>query len=98
MAGDILNKSYGACGVTAIFIMYLLKKKRNLAFVISMFVLGPMGANEIFAILTIIPVLEYNGERGNRINKYFFYSFYPVHLIILYVVVLLTVIVNFSVL
>ena len=89
MAGDILNKSYGACGVTAIFIMYLLKKKRNLAFVISMLVLGQMGANEIFAILTIIPVL---------VNKYFFYSFYPVHLIILYVVALLTGIATFSVL
>lgn len=98
IAGDIVAISYGACGVAAIFILYLLKKNRNLAFVISMLVLGPMGANEIFAILTIIPVLEYNGERGNRINKYFFYSFYPAHLIILYIVALLAGIATFSVL
>ncbi len=97
MAGDILNTSYGACGVTAIFIMYLLKKKRNLAFVFSMLILGPMGANEIFAILTIIPVLEYNGERGAKMNKYFFYAFYPVHLILLYLISLIVGISTFTI-
>lgn len=38
---------------------------------------------ELFAILSLVFIKIYNGERGNLKLKYFFYAFYPVHLGIL---------------
>lgn len=39
----------------------------------------------IYAHLSLIPILLYNGKRGRDI-RYFFYIFYPLHLILLYVI------------
>lgn len=39
----------------------------------------------IYAHLSLIPILLYNGKRGRDI-RYFFYIFYPLHLIVLYVI------------
>ena len=42
-----------------------------------------------FAILAILPIAMYNGEKGFLKNKYFFYAFYPVHLFVFYAISLL---------
>jgi hypothetical protein len=41
---------------------------------------------EGFAVLALLLIALYNGERGrqNRIMQYGFYAFYPVHLLVLY--------------
>ena len=83
VVAEILHTDYGACGVIAIFIMYMLYHRRMLGFALMVLELGLLGGIiEWAAILMLIPMHFYNGTRGKQI-KYFFYVFYPVHLLIL---------------
>lgn len=83
VVAEILHTDYGACGVIAIFIMYMLYHRRMLGFALMVLELGLLGGIiEWAAILMLIPMHFYNGTRGKQ-NKYFFYVFYPVHLLIL---------------
>ena len=41
--------------------------------------------SQIFAILALIPIFLYNGQRGHS-NRWFFYLFYCAHLLVLYLV------------
>ena len=44
---------------------------------------GRMGKIQWFCLLSLIPLLLYNGKVGNKKFKYAFYAFYPIHLIII---------------
>jgi len=82
-ADTILMADYGMAGVFAIGTLYLLRKMKEIAFVIAVMLLSVMSSStEILALLMLIPLMKYNGERGKSI-KYVFYAFYPVHLYIL---------------
>lgn len=89
MAAEFLMTDYSGGGVLTIVCMYLLRKKRKLAFSIGMVVLTLMSPAEATAFLMLIPLSKYNGERGMKINKYFFYAFYPLHIGLLYLITLL---------
>ena len=75
---EVLNTDYGAFGVIAIMILYMLRDTpgKQAAVGAASFVW------EITAPLAFIPVYFYNGKRGLRM-KYFFYVFYPLHLALL---------------
>ncbi len=36
-----------------------------------------------WSLLSLIPLILYNGERGSRDMKYFFYIFYPAHMVVI---------------
>lgn len=93
LIAEILMTDYAAGGVLTIAIMYLLRKRRRLAFGMGCLVLALMDPSELMALFMLIPVGMYNGTRGMKINKYVFYAFYPVHIGLIY---LLTLIMGFT--
>lgn len=83
LASYVFSCDYGASGVIAIYIMYLLRKNRELGFAFAVISLGMLsGSLELLALLMLVPLHLYNGTRGKQ-HKYFFYAFYPVHLLLL---------------
>ena len=83
LASYEISCDYGASGVIAIYIMYLLRSKRELGFALAVVSLGVFsGELELLALLMLIPLHFYNGTRGKQ-HKYFFYAFYPLHLLLL---------------
>ena len=82
-ADTILMTDYGMAGVLAIAVFYLFRKMKEIAFVGAVMLLSMMSSNtEILALLMLIPLRKYNGQRGKS-TKYIFYAFYPVHLFVL---------------
>ncbi len=45
-----------------------------------------LGGNQIYALLSLFPIIFYNGERGKLNIKGLAYFYYPVHLVIIYVI------------
>ena len=43
-----------------------------------------LGMRQLYALLALIPINMYNGERGRWNLKYVFYMFYPAHLLIIW--------------
>lgn len=83
LASYVISCDYGASGVIAIYIMYLLRSKRELGFALAVVSLGVFsGELELLALLMLIPLHFYNGTRGKQ-HKYFFYAFYPLHLLLM---------------
>lgn len=87
---ELMMTDYGAFGVLAISVMYVIrrfvKKATNkwifLTGIFSLMISNPV---EGFAALATPFVAKYNGERGLKL-KYLFYAFYPVHLLIIYLI------------
>lgn len=83
---------YGFIGVISLVILYFEKKSfpnttsgKNLRIITIMlmcFLLYNISLYFFFAIISLVLIWFYNGEKGKG-NKYFFYLFYPVHLLIL---------------
>lgn len=80
--GFMLKVDYAGVGVLAILLMYLFSDKGYKAILLSCvaLIIGG-GIFEAAALLAVIPISKYNGERGINI-KYFFYAFYPAHLLV----------------
>lgn len=110
MAAEYINSDYGAMGILVIYVFYLSYRGRNfgtarskflttccmIVFETLLFILdNPM---EIYAVISIIFILLYSGERNGNIweklhlekynlfMKYFFYAVYPLHLMILWII------------
>ncbi len=82
----VIRSDYGAAGVACIVTMYLLWNHKEAAFLAGVLILGLLTSDmELAALLMLIPVHFYKGERGHQI-KYLFYGFYPVHLMVLYLI------------
>lgn len=76
-AAHLMHTDYGAFGVFAIALLYVLRNDRKR----QAFCGGVQFLWEITAPLAFLPIYHYNGKRGLDL-KYVFYFFYPVHLLI----------------
>lgn len=110
MMAERIDSDYGAMGILVIYVFYLSYRGRNFGtakskflttlcmalFETFLFVIeGPV---EAYAIVSIIFILLYSGEkngniwkklqleRWNLFLKYFFYAVYPLHLIVLWII------------
>ena len=89
-----LHTDYDAGGVIAIATMYLFsrmdninpdytKSRRLTAFGMMVLILAmSTGTIELWALIDLVFIWTYNGERGRQM-KYFFYAYYPAHLLLL---------------
>lgn len=86
IAGDLFRVDYGAWGVLMIFCFFLFRE-RMWAKIVSVAVINVVvfGYIQAFAVLALLPICLYNGEKG-RGYKYFFYLVYPVHLWIIWII------------
>jgi hypothetical protein len=83
VAEYVLKCDYGAAGIFVIVALYLLRNHPKTAFVVAVAVLTVLSSElELVAVLDVLLIAFYSGERGRQ-AKYFFYAFYPVHLLIL---------------
>lgn len=82
---ELLRTDYGGIGILAIVMMYLLRKQRTTAVIACCVILMFSSTLEVFALLILLPVSFYNGERGWKL-KWIFYIFYPAHLLILWLI------------
>ena len=78
-AAQLLRTDYGAVGVMAIVLFYVLRENRfyQIASGCVLFI------EEMTALIAFLPILIYNGKRGSNV-KWAFYIFYPAHLLILF--------------
>lgn len=80
-----MQTDYAGIGVVAVVMMYAMKRRRCAGVMSVSLVLSVYSLAELPAILSVIPVYFYNGNRG-RSAKWLFYIFYPAHLLALWLV------------
>lgn len=85
IAAELLQTDYGFSGIAIIFAFYILRERAALKYLITALICIGMGWIEAFAILSLIPIVLYNGQRGSQTKamQYGFYIFYPAHLLLL---------------
>ncbi len=81
----VLKTDYSWYGVLAIVIMYYYKDEKSKSMLYGTIILIIQSVLEAFALINIIFIRKYNGERGLSL-KYVFYLFYPAHLLVLYMI------------
>lgn len=85
MLSILLLTDYSYMGILMILVFYLFRKNK-LLLAVTLFLVNNTGDIQALAVLSMIPIMFYNGQRGPQRNKYVFYAFYPVHLLMLYLV------------
>lgn len=85
LIAEFFNTDYGFTGIAVICVFYYLRGQPQLKYPIAAILLAAMGGVEVYAVLALIPILLYNGQRGRqtKVMQYGFYIFYPAHLLLL---------------
>ena len=80
LIAEFFNTDYGFTGIAVICIFYYLRGQPQLKYPIAAILLAAMGGVEVYAVLALIPILLYNGQRGRqtKVMQYGFYIFYPI--------------------
>ena len=89
---------YGVFGVLLVLCFYFVKNK-YLKLSLASLILILFSLNDmlvyglslfsfvyLFALMSIVILMFYNGEKGKLNFKWFFYAFYPMHLLVIYII------------
>ena len=82
----VLNTDYSFVGVLSIWAFYKFKDKFTMLFIALALLNYLYGFPQVLAVLALIFIKQYNGQKGKEANKFLFYGFYPIHLIVLSIV------------
>ncbi len=96
-AAMLMSTDYGFTGVIVITLFYVIsdypKSVKCIGYILitllTVVVILPrfpyiaIAPTQIFAVISAVILIFYNGQKGFKINRYFFYAFYPGHIIIL---------------
>lgn len=82
VAAEYLRTDYGAAGIALIVAFYFFRGNRLLCTGALLLVSVSINRIQTFAVLAMLPIFLYNGQKGKNI-KYAFYIFYPAHLLVL---------------
>ena len=93
-AAEFLNTDYAGVGVLCIFLFYVGADKKTAKaplFALAIFVLSfdwntLINITELFALVSLAPILLHNGQKGAKMNRWVFYAFYPGHLAVLWLI------------
>ena len=85
LIAEFFNTDYGFTGIAVICVFYYLRGQPQLKYPIAAILLAAMGGVEVYAVLALIPILLYNGQRGRqtKVMQYGFYIVYPAQLLLL---------------
>ena len=85
LIAEFFNTDYGFTGIAVICVFYYLRGQPQLKYPIAAILLAAMGGVEVYAVLALIPILLYYGQRGRqtKVMQYGFYIFYPAHLLLI---------------
>ena len=85
LIAEFFNTDYGFTGIAVICVFYYLREQPQLKYPIAVILLAAMGGVEVYAVLALIPILLYNGQRGRqtKATQYGFCIFYPAHLLLI---------------
>lgn len=82
-----MHTDYSVFGVFVIAMLYIFRYNRRKGVIMMGILITTQNSIEIFALLSIPFILNYNPDKNDVIlPKYFFYAFYPAHLFILYII------------
>ena len=93
-AAEFLNTDYAGVGVLCIFLFYVGADKKTAKaplFALAILVLSIdwdtlINITELFALVSLVPILLHNGQKGAKMNRWVFYVFYPGHLAVLWLI------------
>lgn len=88
-----LEYDYHLYGIILVLLFYYSRRKPEIMpwlmfIIVSAYSIYKNNSIAPYALLSIIPILLYNGKKGLDL-KWWFYAFYPVHMLALYVITIL---------
>ena len=87
-----ISFDYGFYGILLILFSYVFIKNKVLGLFLLLFITSASSINmdsiadsslQVYALLSILPVMFYNGEIGKKVSRWWFYAIYPIHFLIL---------------
>lgn len=87
LPGTDYSIDYGFFGVLVPVVIYCAKDKASqmVTCLLALVCLAAVSAKiQWWSLLSLIPLVMYNGQRGRYHLKWFFYLFYPAHLLVIY--------------
>ena len=84
----LMKTDYSFYGVLMIYGFYSFRFNAVISCVFQVFINMILGGVQIFAILSLVPICMYNGEKGKLEDKakWLFYVYYPIHLGLIFVI------------
>ncbi len=85
---ELCRFDYGALGVLLVAVLYEFEKDTILRDVCFVGITGLLSWHSFFfAVLSLLPISFYSGERGSIRHSGWFYAYYPLHILFFYLLI-----------